>query len=66
MQISEEEESSTSLGNRIERGLGSILTDKTLREGGSHIGHAIRSGVVFPKDMINLIGAGHEELGFPM
>ena len=66
MQISEEEESSTSLGNMIERGLGSILTDKTLREGGSHICHAIRSGGVLPKDMINLVGAGHEELGFPM
>ena len=58
--------SSTSLRNRIEGGLGSVLIVESLWEGGSHIGHAIRSGVILPKDMIKLKGAGHEKLGFPM
>ena len=50
----------------MEGGLGSVLTVKSLWEGGSHIGHAICSGVILPKDMIKLKGAGHEKLGFPM
>ena len=66
MKIIEEEESNTSLGNRFERGLGSILTDKSLREGGSHIGHTVRCYVVLSEDVINIIEVGHEELGLPI
>ena len=54
------------LRDKFEGGMISILAVMTLWERGSHIGHTICCCIVLPKDVINLIGVGHEKFGFSL
>ena len=52
------------LRDEFEDRMVSILTVMTLWESGSHISHTVYCCIILSKDVISLIGFGHEKLGF--